>query len=38
MRYALHPTNCCPNPLDSEQLCKFQLCIRIRKLLRSNGF
>ena len=24
-RYALHPKTSCPAPLDSEQLCKFQL-------------
>ena len=24
MRHALHPTNNCPAPLDSELLCKFQ--------------
>ena len=24
MRYALHQTNNCPAPLDSELLCKFQ--------------
>ena len=24
IRYALHPANCCPNPLDSELQFKFQ--------------
>ena len=30
MRYVLHPTFCCPNPLDSEQLCKFQFIAPMR--------